>query len=413
MAAMAAAPSAGPLAKLEPLEPTPEEKALAEELWACAVAQFGLGSTRGQMGAGLKAFRASLEADPWHADRHYFIGCITSAFHGDRTEAANCFERAIAADPMHGLAYQELCLLYEAFGNFEAARNAARRAVEAGARWQDEWQHPPTWTPNLTASAWWPRTLFPWAEQLEALWETIRDEALGLRGGTSEGSVTMPSSWTAVGSERAEQDADIVAPGGEWREFMLFGASTDSGPNSEAMKHCPMTMGILQRLLPNAVQMAQLGVGEILLSALAPGTRLLPHCASTNVRLTCHLGLVCPKGAQIKVGPTWGEWEEGQCMFFDDSYIHEVRNDSDSVRIVLLIRFWHPELDLKDIMTTLNAGVAEYETLNKLRTNPPMTELAAAKLTSALEGSKGGPPQKAPIKPADLLKLDSDKMGLQ
>merc|ERR1719277_1387239 len=132
-----------------------------------------------------------------------------------------------------------------------------------------------------------------------------------------------------------------------------------------------MTMAILQKLLPGAVAMAQLGVGEIIFSALAPGTKLLPHCASSNVRLTCHLGLVCPKGARIKVGPTWGEWEEGKCMFFDDSFTHEVIHVGDSTRIVLLIRFWHPELEMDQWMPTLQKGVEEFEAMNERRTNPP------------------------------------------
>ena len=41
------------------------------------------------------------------------------------------------------------------------------------------------------------------------------------------------------------------------------------------------------------------------------------------MRLTCHLGLVCPEGARVRVGPTWGTWQEGKCIFFDDSYEHE------------------------------------------------------------------------------------------
>merc|ERR1719401_2255807 len=118
-------------------------------------------------------------------------------------------------------------MLYEAHGNFEASKAVARRAIDAGARWQDEWQRPPSWTPGLMASAWWDRQQFAWAEALESHWEEIRDEALRLRGGGS-GAVGMPKAWTPVGSEGASQDADIVAPGGEWREFVLFSASSPS-----------------------------------------------------------------------------------------------------------------------------------------------------------------------------------------
>lgn len=380
--------AAVPLAKLRLSAPPSEQQLLAEELWAQGVVEYVLGNSQGQMGAGVETFAESLKADPRNPKRHYFLGCITSAFHHKGKEAAICFENAIAADPSFALAYQELVMLYEAWGNFEAARTVARRAIEKGVRWQDEWQRPPSWTPGLTANAWWDRQQFQWGEELEAAWEDIRDEALRLRGGCK--GQGMPQAWSAVGSETATHDADIVS-GGEWREFVLFGANVPRGPDSEAARSCPKTVEAIERLLPAAVAMAQLGVGEIIFSALAPGTRLLPHCASSNVRLTCHLGLVCPKGARIKVGPTWGEWEEGRCIFFDDSFLHEIANDSDQVRIVLLIRFWHPELELDKVMPILEQGVQDFEDMNRLRMSPPMTALAAVKVNEAMAALSDSP----------------------
>lgn len=47
-------------------------------------------------------------------------------------------------------------------------------------------------------------------------------------------------------------------------------------------------------------------------------------------------GLALPKPAL--------RWTEGKCIVFDDSYEHEVWNDSDQDRVVLLINFWHPAL---------------------------------------------------------------------
>ena len=112
-------------------------------------------------------------------------------------------------------------------------------------------------------------------------------------------------------------------------------------------------------------------MGEIILSAIAPGTRLTPHCASSNVRLTCHLGLVCPAGCRVRVGPTWGSWREGECLFFDDSYEHEVVNDSLEVRIVLLIRFWHPQLPAERWRSTLEEGMEAFQGMLRRRTAPP------------------------------------------
>ena len=39
------------------------------------------------------------------------------------------------------------------------------------------------------------------------------------------------------------------------------------------------------------------------------------------------------------------EWSVGKCMVFDDSFEHQVCNTTKEHRGILLIRFWHPDLD--------------------------------------------------------------------
>jgi len=39
------------------------------------------------------------------------------------------------------------------------------------------------------------------------------------------------------------------------------------------------------------------------------------------------------------------KWKEGKLLIFDDSYEHEVWNNTPYDRVVLLINFWHPTLD--------------------------------------------------------------------
>ena len=48
------------------------------------------------------------------------------------------------------------------------------------------------------------------------------------------------------------------------------------------------------------------------------------------------------------MGGEWRRWREGKCLVFDDSFEHEVVNDTDMSRIVLLIRFWHPRLERRE-----------------------------------------------------------------
>ncbi|NIP76307.1 MAG: hypothetical protein GTN90_10120, partial [Xanthomonadales bacterium] len=48
--------------------------------------------------------------------------------------------------------------------------------------------------------------------------------------------------------------------------------------------------------------------------------------------------------ARIRIGQDIYHWETGKCLIFDDGYEHEVWNDSESERIVLIIDLWHPDM---------------------------------------------------------------------
>ena len=77
---------------------------------------------------------------------------------------------------------------------------------------------------------------------------------------------------------------------------------------------------------------------------MRPGVHVWPHCGPTNCRVRCHLGLVTPPGPRIRVGNETRAWEQGRFIIFDDSFEHEVWHDGESVRLVLIIDVWHPEL---------------------------------------------------------------------
>merc|ERR1711865_525913 len=82
---------------------------------------------------------------------------------------------------------------------------------------------------------------------------------------------------------------------------------------------------------------------------MGPGTILKPHTGPVNFHLYCHLGLVTPPGAKIRVGSGKArEWEEGKALCFDDSYDHEAWHDGTEPRYVLMITLWHPDLGTPD-----------------------------------------------------------------
>lgn len=77
---------------------------------------------------------------------------------------------------------------------------------------------------------------------------------------------------------------------------------------------------------------------------MQPHTHVHAHTGPTNCRLRAHLGLVVPKGVRLKVAEETVTWEEGKIFIFDDSWEHEVWHEGDSLRLVLIVDVWHPEL---------------------------------------------------------------------
>ena len=61
--------------------------------------------------------------------------------------------------------------------------------------------------------------------------------------------------------------------------------------------------------------------------------------------MRCHLGLRVPQHAEkcwIRVDDQVCHWQEGQCLLFDDTYEHEVLNDTPEYRAVLFIDLDRP-----------------------------------------------------------------------
>ena len=260
--------------------------------------------------------------------------------------------------------------------------------------WHSPYQRPPfVWNFQTTNSSGslppvCPRDQHPaWCRGLEDQYAVICQEFLDLchgHKGRSNGHTnnnnnnnnnnhTFPSHWPVVGDgahregagshdgsvvRRAVSGSGVASNGedgggvAEWREWVLFGSGATTGG-------APQTRAWIQQHIPQAVELAQAGGGEVIFSVLAPNTHIAPHCASTNLRWTAHLGLVVaqpddtnedskkndPTTAvhRIRVADTWYTWKPGGVFVFDDSHEHEVWNTSmTEYRAVLLLRFWHP-----------------------------------------------------------------------
>ena len=163
---------------------------------------------------------------------------------------------------------------------------------------------------------------FAWTAILRDHWEAIRDEAraVALRGKAA------PSLATISPDHRAIAKVDM------WRSFFLWGYGF---PIDENLARCPRTAAVVKQVP---------GLNSAFFSILAPGTHIPAHRGVTKGLITCHLGLIVPPvgDVRMRVDDRIVRWTEGETLVFDDTYEHEVWNDSDATRVVLLIQFDRP-----------------------------------------------------------------------
>ncbi len=106
-------------------------------------------------------------------------------------------------------------------------------------------------------------------------------------------------------------------------------------------RHCPNTMEVLAMLDQPRIRGAS---PNAMFSLLAPRTRIPPHTGVANTRVVCHLPLIVPAGCGFRVGASTREWRIGEAFAFDDTIEHEAWNESDELRVVLIIDLWQPSL---------------------------------------------------------------------
>ena len=119
----------------------------------------------------------------------------------------------------------------------------------------------------------------------------------------------------------------------QWKVFVLLGWG-HACKASERM--CPETARIL-REIP--------GVRSALFSILDAGAHIPDHRGHLKGLLRGHLAMRVPKEREkcfLRVDGNICHWEEGKLLIFDDSYRHEVQNNTDEERIILLLHFDRP-----------------------------------------------------------------------
>jgi aspartate beta-hydroxylase len=168
-----------------------------------------------------------------------------------------------------------------------------------------------------------PGAHFPDAAKFVGAWREIRDEALCVAARLSQ----VPR-FHEIMPEQAEISANDQR---DWRMLILkaYGA-----PFPRNIARCPRLAAVVAEC-PDVLSAS--------LSFLAPGKHIPAHRGPFRGLLRFYLALAMPRRADgtpaavLRIAGRDYRVADGECLLWDDTYVHEVWNDSDDVRAVLLL----------------------------------------------------------------------------
>jgi ornithine lipid ester-linked acyl 2-hydroxylase len=164
---------------------------------------------------------------------------------------------------------------------------------------------------------------FPYIEPLSANWEAIRDEIREI----------LKHREAVPLFQEVSTDQKRIAKDTSWRTFILYGFGQKAEKNC---RQAPVTCSLLEQI-PN-LQTAWFSI-------LAPGYHIPAHKGVSKGIIRGHLGLIVPterEKCRMRVGEEICVWREGEVFVFDDTYEHEVWNDTEEERVILLFDFDRP-----------------------------------------------------------------------
>lgn len=184
-------------------------------------------------------------------------------------------------------------------------------------------------------------------KDLKDNWKTIRDEGLKLTDQMTplKGELFFSS---------------LIIKDDSWKKMYLkwYG---DVEPSLQ--ETCPVTSSILQKYPEIHLAM---------FSYLKKGGRIYPHAGPFRGCIRVHVGLQTPNddNCYIKIGKEKYSWRDGEVVAFDDTYRHEVYNNTKQDRLILF-------MDLeRDMKTGFASGLNRF----LIRKIAPLTTRSNSKL---------------------------------
>ncbi|MEM6971765.1 MAG: aspartyl/asparaginyl beta-hydroxylase domain-containing protein [Pseudomonadota bacterium] len=212
---------------------------------------------------------------------------------------------------------------------------------------------------------------FPFLKEFEEKADIITEEVRGI----------LQHRDAIPGFEQISPDQYRIAVERQWKTFVLFGFGFALEKNC---KSAPATAELLRRI-PN-IQTAWFSI-------LAPGYHIPAHTGVTKGIVRAHLGLIIPREREkcrIRVDSEIRAWESGKVIMLDDTYEHEVWNETDEERVILLFDFdrpmrWRGRLLNKILMKALKLTAFYQEPKKNLADFESRFEAATKRADKTLE----------------------------
>ena len=165
-----------------------------------------------------------------------------------------------------------------------------------------------------------PREIFPAVRELEERFPALRSEVDEL---IAHREIPRYGNFDPVRAAQVSQ---------EWR---LYYAYMYGQVNELARKECPTLLAFAEAT-PNVV--------NAFISILEPGVKLPAHKDPYAGILRYHLGVRIPvsKPPRIRLDRDYYTWKEGEGVVLDVSVEHEVINESDEPRVIVIVDFRRP-----------------------------------------------------------------------
>lgn len=164
---------------------------------------------------------------------------------------------------------------------------------------------------------------FPWALDLEANWTVIQQELEQIFERVDE----LPSFQDIMPRQQR------ISPDDGWKTYYFCAFGFVAQKNCD---RCPETWKLIQNIP---------GLKVAFFSILSPGKHIPLHYGKHKGLIRYHLGLKIPEPREqcrIEVNGTLAHWENGKSLIFDDTYPHQVWNDTDGYRAILFLDIARP-----------------------------------------------------------------------